>query len=341
MTADPVSADSVSGQPLLEVRDLRVSFGAGDTERVAVHGVSLTIREGETVALVGESGCGKSLTSLALLKLTPGGCQAVAGVLRLAGEDVSALDEDQMSRIRGKRSAMVFQNPMSALNPVLTIGHQITEVLRRHMGLRGKAARARAVELLELVEMPDPAGRVNQYPHQMSGGMRQRAMIAVALSAGPDLLIADEPTTALDVTLQAQVMALLERLQKELGMAVLLISHDLGVVAEVADEVNVMYAGRIVESAGRRELFAHPRHRYTEGLLRSIPRLDTPRGAPLTPIPGTPRDVISWSAACAFAPRCAHADDDCVVGDLGLTPMGRSAHPVRCVHPAVEPGELR
>ncbi len=329
MTADPVSADSVSGQPLLEVRDLRVSFGAGDTERVAVHGVSLTIREGETVALVGESGCGKSLTSLALLKLTPGGCQAVAGVLRLAGEDVSALDEDQMSRIRGKRIAMVFQNPMSALNPVLTIGHQITEVLRRHMGLRGKAARARAVELLELVEMPDPAGRVNQYPHQMSGGMRQRAMIAVALSAGPDLLIADEPTTALDVTLQAQVMALLERLQKELGMAVLLISHDLGVVAEVADEVNVMYAGRIVERADARTLFNEPAHPYTRALLQTVRDLESPDTVDLAPIPGAPPTLGQVIPGCSFAPRCPLVFDRCHVESPPLRPVGDN-HEAAC-----------
>lgn len=334
MSRERVSAESVSGQPdsgqpLLEVRDLRVSFGAGDSERVAVHGVSLTIAEGQTVALVGESGCGKSLTSLALLKLTPGDCHAVAGVLRLGGEDISGLGEDQMSRIRGKRIAMVFQNPMSALNPVLTIGRQITEVVHRHMGLRGKAARARAVELLELVEMPDPAGRVNQYPHQMSGGMRQRAMIAVALSAGPDLLIADEPTTALDVTLQAQVMDLLERLQKDLGMAVLLISHDLGVVAEVADEVNVMYAGRIVERADARTLFHDPQHPYTRALLQTVRDLESPDTVDLAPIPGAPPQLGQVIPGCSFAPRCPLVFDRCHVDSPALREIGPN-HEAAC-----------
>jgi len=318
-----------SAQPLLEVRDLRVSFGADDSERVAVHGVSLTIREGETVALVGESGCGKSLTSLALLKLTPAGSHARADVLRLGGDDITGLDEGQMSNIRGKRIAMVFQNPMSALNPVLTVGHQITEVLRRHLGLRGKAARARAVEMLELVEMPDPAGRVSQYPHQMSGGMRQRAMIAVALSAGPDLLIADEPTTALDVTLQAQVMDLLQRLQKELGMAVLLISHDLGVVAEVADEVNVMYAGRIVERADARTLFRDPAHPYTRALLQTVRDLESPDTVDLAPIPGAPPQLGQVIPGCSFAPRCPLVFDRCHVESPALRTVGPN-HEAAC-----------
>ncbi|MBA3368774.1 MAG: ABC transporter ATP-binding protein [Geodermatophilaceae bacterium] len=324
-----MSVQPASAQPLLEVRDLRVSFGEGESERVAVHGVSLTVREGETVALVGESGCGKSLTSLALLKLTPGGSSATADVLSLDGDDLTGLDEDQMSNIRGKRIAMVFQNPMSALNPVLTIGHQITEVLRRHMGLRGKAARARAVEMLELVEMPDPASRVNQYPHQMSGGMRQRAMIAVALSAGPDLLIADEPTTALDVTLQAQVMDLLQRLQKELGMAVLLISHDLGVVAEVADEVNVMYAGRIVERADARTLFREPAHPYTRALLQTVRDLESADTVDLAPIPGAPPALGQVIPGCSFAPRCPLVFDRCHVESPPLRTVGPN-HEAAC-----------
>lgn len=319
----------MSKQPLLELRDLRVTFGAGKSERVAVDGVSLTVQEGQTVALVGESGCGKSLTSLAVLKLTPGGCHAVAGVLRLGSEDMTGLDEDQMSDIRGKRIAMVFQNPMSALNPVLTIGHQITEVLRRHLGLRGKTARARAVEMLELVEMPDPGSRVNQYPHQMSGGMRQRAMIAVALSAGPDLLIADEPTTALDVTLQAQVMDLLQRLQKELGMAVLLISHDLGVVAEVADEVNVMYAGRIVERADARTLFREPAHPYTRALLQTVRDLESADTVDLAPIPGAPPVLGTVLPGCSFAPRCPLVFDRCLVESPPLRTV-ESNHEAAC-----------
>ncbi len=319
----------MSDQPLLEVRDLRVTFGEGTSERAAVRGVSLTVREGQTVALVGESGCGKSLTSLALLKLTPGGSHATADVLRLDGNDITALDEDQMSAIRGKRIAMVFQNPMSALNPVLTVGRQITEVLHRHMGLRGKAARDRAVEMLELVEMPDPASRVNQYPHQMSGGMQQRAMIAVALSAGPDLLIADEPTTALDVTLQAQVMDLLQRLQKELGMAVLLISHDLGVVAEVADEVNVMYAGRIAERADARTLFREPAHPYTRALLQTVRDLESHDTVDLAPIPGAPPQLGQVIPGCSFAPRCPLVFDRCHVESPALRTVGPN-HEAAC-----------
>ncbi|TQM01645.1 ABC transporter ATP-binding protein [Pseudonocardia kunmingensis] len=296
---------------LLEVEGLRVSFGSADSERVAVDGVSLTVRTGQTVALVGESGSGKSLTSLAVLKLTPPGSHASATVLRLAGDDLTGLTEDQMSSIRGRRIAMVFQNPMSALNPVLTIGHQITEVLRRHHGMRGCAARDRAVEMLELVEMPDPHRRVHQYPHELSGGMRQRAMIAVALTAGPDLLIADEPTTALDVTLQAQVMDLLQRLQAELGMAVLLISHDLGVVAEAADEVNVMYAGRVVERADARNLFRNPAHPYTQALLQTVRDLESPDTVDLAPIPGAPPQLGQLPPGCSFAPRCPLVHDRC------------------------------
>jgi peptide/nickel transport system ATP-binding protein len=232
---------------------------------------------------------------------------------------------------------MVFQDPMSSLNPVIPIGLQVTEVLSRHSDLSRSDARAEAEDLLRRVGIPDPRRRLREYPHQLSGGMRQRALIAIALACKPALLICDEPTTALDVTIQAQVLELLKELVNDLGTAMVMITHDLGVVAGLCDFVNVMYAGRIVESATRRELFAHPRHRYTEGLLNSIPRLDSPRGEPLTPIPGTPRDVISWSKACAFAPRCPHADDDCVVGDLELMPMGPGAHRVRCVHPAEPP----
>jgi len=228
---------------LLEVEDLRVSFGSAEQERRAVDGVSLRVDAGQTVALVGESGSGKSLTSLAVLQLTPPGSRVTARTLRFGDVDLAGRGDAQMQDIRGRRIAMVFQNPMSSLNPVLSIGHQVTEVLRRHLGLRGREARARAVELLALVEMPDPSRRLRQYPHQLSGGMQQRAMIAMALAAGPELLIADEPTTALDVTLQAQIMDLLSRLQDDLDMALLLISHDLGVVAQAADEVNVMYAG--------------------------------------------------------------------------------------------------
>lgn len=299
--------------PLLEVRDLRVAFTSNGRERVAVEGVSLTIPKGGTVALVGESGCGKSLTALAILKLTPAGSTVSTRVLRMGGTDIAALSGRPLQELRGKRIAMVFQNPMASLNPVLSIGHQITEVLGRHLGLRGRRAGARAVELLELVEVPDPARRLRQYPHQLSGGMQQRAMIAIAVAADPELLIADEPTTALDVTLQAQILELLTRLKNELGMAVLLISHDLGVVAEVADEVNVMYAGRIVEHADARTLFRAPAHPYTLALLRTVRDLGSTTTADLAPIPGTPPELGQKLAGCPFAPRCPFAFDRCLV----------------------------
>lgn len=313
---------------LLEIDDLRVSFGSGESERIAVDGVSLTVRQGQTVALVGESGCGKSLTSLAVLKLTPPGSHLSARTLRLGESDLNRLPEKQLRDVRGRRVAMVFQNPMSALNPVLTVGHQIIEVLSRHLGLRGRQARTRAVELLQLVEMPDAARRLHQYPHQLSGGMQQRAMIAVALAAGPDLLIADEPTTALDVTLQAQIMALLQRLQDDLGMAMLLISHDLGVVAEAADEVNVMYAGRIVERADVRTLFRSPAHPYTRALLQTVRDLGSLDTVDLQPIPGSPPAPGQPTTGCPFAPRCPLAHDRCVVEApllRGITPYQDAA----------------
>ncbi len=300
-------------EELLAVEDLHVSFGSGAHERVAVDGVSLTIRKGQTVALVGESGCGKSLTSLAILKLTPPGSHVSAGALRLGDTYITASDERQLQDIRGRRVAMVFQNPMSALNPVLTIGHQITEVLSRHQGIRGRPARDRAVELLELVEVPDPARCADQYPHQLSGGMQQRAMIAISQAAGPELLILDEPTTALDVTLQAQIMELLERLQDELGVGMLLVSHDLGVVAAAADEVCVMYAGRIVERADVRTLFHAPAHPYTQALLRTVTELGMPEIADLSPIPGAPPELGHVPAGCPFAPRCPLAFERCRV----------------------------
>lgn len=307
-------------EPLLKVDDLRVSFGSGTTEKPAVRGVSFEIAAGQAVAVVGESGSGKSLTALALLRLTPPTSHARAGSMLLNGVETSALTDRQMADIRGRRIAMIFQNPMSALNPVLTIGRQITEVLARHHGLRGARAKTRALELLSLVEMSDPHGRLGQYPHQLSGGMQQRAMIAIALSAEPDLLIADEPTTALDVTLQAQIMELLKRLQIELGMSMLLISHDLGVVAETADAVHVMYAGRIVEHADVRTVFRRPAHPYTRALLRTVKDLESPAVTELSPIAGAPPGLGQVIAGCAFAPRCPHAFDRC----LGEAPALRT-----------------
>jgi len=297
--------------PLIEVKDLRVAFAHSDGERLAVRGISFTIPRASRVAIVGESGSGKSLTALALLRLTPPGSRIWADALQLDGQDMLALDEKRMTPIRGRRLSMIFQNPMSALNPVLTIGRQITEQLRRHLGLDRKAAEARALDLMGLVEISDPVRRFRQYPHQLSGGMQQRAMIAIALTCNPDLLIADEPTTALDVTLQAQIMAMLSRLREELGMALLLISHDLGVVAETADHVHVMYAGEIVESATTQELFDNPQHPYTRALLKTFRELEGPAGVELTPIPGAPPALGRQIVGCPFAPRCSHVVDRC------------------------------
>ena len=323
---------------LLEVKDLSVIFQQrhGRATR-AVDKVSFSVKPGEVVGIVGESGSGKSVSSMAVMGLLPSRATQIAGEANYRGRNLLALGAKEMSDLRGREIAMVFQDPMSSLNPVIPIGLQVTEVLTRHNDISRADARGEAEDLLRRCGIPDPGRRLREYPHQLSGGMRQRALIAIALACKPALLICDEPTTALDVTIQAQVLELLKELVNDLGTAMVMITHDLGVVAGLCDFVNVMYAGRIVESAPRRELFAHPRHRYTEGLLQSIPRLDAPRGEPLTPIPGTPRDVIAWSKACAFAPRCRHAADDCVVGDLNLMPMGRGGHQARCVHPADAP----
>ncbi len=330
---EPVNRDEV----LLEIRDLSVTFQRrkGEATR-AVDRVSYAVKPGEIVGVVGESGSGKSVTSLAIMGLLPKRGVRVSGEVLYRGENLLTAGARRMSDLRGSELAMVFQDPMSSLNPVIPIGTQVTEVLLRHQAISRKGAIEEAEDLLRRCGIPDPARRLREYPHQLSGGMRQRALIAIALACKPALLICDEPTTALDVTIQAQVLELLKELVADLGTAMVMITHDLGVVAGLCDFVNVMYAGRVVEAAPRRELFAHPRHRYTEGLLSSIPRLDAPRGEPLRPIPGTPRDTIAWSKACAFAPRCAFADDACVVDDLALVPLGRDGHLVRCVHPAPE-----
>jgi len=331
---EPVNREEV----LLEVRDLSVTFQRrGGQPTRAVDQVSFSVKPGQVVGIVGESGSGKSVTSMAVMGLLPTRATSVTGEALYRGRDLLTLGSKQLSDLRGSELAMVFQDPMSSLNPVIPIGLQVTEVLTRHSDISRADARTEAEQLLRRVGIPDAGRRLHEYPHQLSGGMRQRALIAIALACKPALLICDEPTTALDVTIQAQVLELLKELVNDLGTAMVMITHDLGVVAGLCDFVNVMYAGRIVESATRRELFAHPKHRYTEGLLRSIPRLDSPRGEPLTPIPGTPRDVIAWSKACAFAPRCPYAADDCVTGDLQLVGMGPGSHQVRCVHPAEEP----
>ena len=330
---EPVNRSEV----LLEVRDLDVTFvRRGGRATHAVDGVSFSVRPGEVVGIVGESGSGKSVTSLAVMGLLPRRGVQVRGEVLYRGRNLLTMPAGELADLRGSELAMVFQDPMSSLNPVVPVGTQVTEVLLRHSDISRSAARDEAEDLLRRCGIPDPGRRLKEYPHQLSGGMRQRALIAIALACRPALLICDEPTTALDVTIQAQVLELLKELVADLGTAMVMITHDLGVVAGLCDSVNVMYAGRVVESAPRRELFEHPRHRYTEGLLGSIPRLDAPRGDPLQPIPGTPRDVIAWSAGCAFAPRCRHAADDCVVPDLGLEPLGRAGHLVRCVHPAPE-----
>jgi len=315
--------------PLLEVRDLRVSFFTPRGEVRAVDGVSFTIDEGETFGLVGESGCGKSVTALSLLRLLDGNGRIVGGDIVFAGRTLLALSEEEMRSLRGDQIAMVFQEPMTSLNPVFTVGYQIGEVLEVHRGMSRKQARAEAIELLRLVEIPEPERRVDAYPHQLSGGMRQRVMIAMALACRPRLLIADEPTTALDVTIQAQILDLLAHLQQQFGMAVLFVTHDLGIVAERARRVAVMYAGRIVEEADTATLFRNPLHPYTRGLLRSIPRLGM-RVRRLAVIPGTVPDPLSLPSGCRFRDRCTYAVAGCAEIDPQLQPFGDS-RAVACI----------
>ncbi|HQP65465.1 MAG TPA: ABC transporter ATP-binding protein [Quisquiliibacterium sp.] len=307
----PAGAAADGAAPLLEVRALRTWF---DTERglfKAVDGISFTVGRGRTVGLVGESGCGKSVTSLSLMGLVPSPPgQVSADAILFEGRDLLALNAEERRLLRGGKMSMVFQEPMTSLNPVHTIGRQIVEAIRAHTGMSPEAARARAIEVLELVRIPSAAQRFDDFPHHMSGGMRQRVMIAMALACEPALLIADEPTTALDVTIQAQILDLLRDLQQRLGMAILIITHDLGVIAELVDEVIVMYAGRIVESAPVRALFADPQHPYTIGLLGSIPRLDIERER-LATIEGTVPSPANQPAGCRFSPRCPFADARC------------------------------
>jgi oligopeptide/dipeptide ABC transporter ATP-binding protein len=295
---------------VLEVRDLRVSFPAADRTRFSpVDGVSFTLERGKTMALVGESGSGKSLTSLALLQLVPSPGRVEPGSVIMMGDtDVLALKGEALRQIRGRRIGMIFQDPMTSLNPVFTVGEQIMEGILAHFKVRRSAARDRALQLLQEVGIPDPAARLKSYPHQLSGGMRQRVMIAIALSAEPEILVADEPTTALDVTVQAQILEVLDRLQESRGMAVLLITHDLGIVAGRADRVAVMYAGQIVEEASTDRLFANPAHPYTQGLFASVPRISGPLRR-LTPIAGTVPAPTAWPSGCRFRPRCPKAFD--------------------------------
>ncbi len=322
---------SANGEPLLEVRDLRTHFATDDGVARAVDGVSWSLRRGKMLALVGESGCGKSVTALSVMRLVPEPPgRIVAGEIVFEGRDLLKLSEKQMRSIRGNRIAMIFQEPMTSLNPVYTVGDQIVEAIELHQDLRGKAAWNLATETLKQVGIPAPEQRVREYPHQMSGGMRQRVMIAMALSCNPSILIADEPTTALDVTIQAQILDLLRKLQDERDMSVLLITHDLGVVAEVADDVCVMYASKIVERASVRELFDHPLHPYTQGLFRSLPRVGD-RKHRLEVIPGNVPNPLHFPAGCKFHPRCplGHDDGQCRTQEPELA-EARPGHWVAC-----------
>ena len=298
---------------LLEVRDLATYFFTQDGVVKAVDGISYYLEEGEVLGIVGESGCGKSVSALSVMRLVanpPG--RTVNGEVVFEGEDILKVDEAEMRHIRGNRIAMVFQEPMTSLNPVLTIGRQLTETLELHQGMSRAEAQTRASELLAMVGIPDSVTRLRDYPHQFSGGMRQRVMIAMALSCDPKLIIADEPTTALDVTIQAQILELMRDLAQELGTAMIIITHNLGVVARYADRVNVMYAGKIIETGSSEEIYHNPRHPYTLGLLNSVPRLDETRRVKLDPIEGLPPDLIDLPPGCSFAPRCKFTYDRCL-----------------------------
>jgi oligopeptide transport system ATP-binding protein len=313
---------------LLDVKNLTTRFKTKEGYVKAVNGVSFQINEGEAVGIVGESGSGKSVTSLSILRLLPVPPAEIAdGSVLFEDKDLVDLNESEMRHVRGAKIAMIFQDPISSLNPVLNIESQILEPLQLHLGLRGQEARNRVRELLEAVGIPDPLRRMRDYPHQFSGGMRQRVMIAIAIAANPKLLIADEPTTALDVTVQAQILELIARLRRDLNTAVILITHDLGVVAGVTDRILVMYAGHIAERAPTEELFADPRHPYTLGLLGAVPRLDAVRGSELVTIPGSPPDLLHPPEGCPFQPRCPFRIDKCKVypPDLQIGPRHTSA----------------
>ena len=320
-------------EPLLDVKDLRTEFHTVDGVTRAIDGISFSLNAGETLGIVGESGCGKSVTALSILQLLPPRIGRIAGGrIMFEGQDLTKLDEAAMRDIRGNRIAMIFQEPMTSLNPVFTVGHQIAEAVRIHQGLDRRAAEARAIEMLDLVRIPDAARRAQDYPHQFSGGMRQRAMIAMALACDPKLLIADEPTTALDVTIQAQILKLITELQQRTGTAVILITHDLGVVAETCERVIVVYAGRKIEEAAVADLFRNPLHPYTRGLMASLPRMrKTGRRGRLAEIPGVVPSLREPIVGCAFAPRCALASDICrsVSPELQVRAPG---HTVSCHH---------
>jgi peptide/nickel transport system ATP-binding protein len=330
-SASPDSARPAN-ESLLRVEDLRVSYSTEDGQVQAVDGISYELQRGRTLGIVGESGSGKTVAALSVLGLTRAEGATVSGRISFEGRELLALEDSELRAIRGDEIAMVFQDPLSSLHPMYRVGAQIVEAIRAHRDLAKAPARARAIELLDLVGIPEPSARVESYPHELSGGQRQRAMIAMALANEPKLLIADEPTTALDVTVQAQILALLERLQRERGMALVLVTHDLGVVAEMADEIAVMYAGRIVEHAPAERLFAVPEHPYTWGLLRSIPTLDGPREELLTPIPGSPPSPLAPPPGCRFHPRCPYSEPEHARIDPALESVpGQPDHEVACL----------
>lgn len=315
---------------LLEVKDLRTEFHTQDGIVHAVNGVSFQVDEGETLGLVGESGCGKSVSMLSVMRLIPMPPGKIAsGQVMFQGRDLVKVDDEEIRSVRGNKIAMVFQDPMTSLNPVLTINTQISEALELHLGMTKEQARKRTIELLKMVGIPEAEGRVDDYPHQFSGGMRQRVMIAMALSCSPQLLIADEPTTALDVTIQAQIIDIVKRLKRELGMAIIWITHDLGVIAGLADRINVMYAGFVIESASNKEIFGNPLHPYTLGLLGSIPRLDAALKSKLTPIEGLPPDLIDMPKGCPFYARCRYRTERCENENPPLE-LGTVRHWVAC-----------
>jgi oligopeptide/dipeptide ABC transporter ATP-binding protein len=321
--------------PLLDIRDLHTEFRTGAGIVRAVDGISYTVERGETVAIVGESGSGKSVGAMSVLRLIPDPPGRITrGEVIFDGRDLRRLSEEEMRQIRGGDIGMVFQEPMTSLNPVLTIDRQITETLEQHRGADKAAAHRRAVELLGLVGIADPERRLRQYPHQLSGGMRQRVMIAIALACEPKLIIADEPTTALDVTIQAQILELMKALTERLGVALIIITHNLGVVARYAHRVNVMYAGRIVESGPAAAIYHDPRHPYTMALLRSVPRLDRPRQARLDPVEGQPPDLTRLDQGCSFRPRCRFAVPACAASRPPLAPAGAPGQFAACFRSA-------
>ncbi|MFC4853190.1 ABC transporter ATP-binding protein [Actinophytocola glycyrrhizae] len=319
--------------PLLEVRDLRVHFKTDFGMVKAVDGVSWSVDEGETLAIVGESGSGKSVSAMTILGLVPSPPATFpSGDILLRGRSLLKMPEKQQRKLRGSQIAMIFQDPLTALNPVFKVGDQIAEMVRTHQDVSKHTAKKRALDLLGEVGIPNPAVRLNQYPHEFSGGMRQRAMIAMALANDPHVLLADEPTTALDVTVQAQIMALLQKLQEDRNTAIVLITHDLGVVASYAHRINVMYAGKIVESGSADEIFYSPRHAYTYGLLASLPRMDQSRQARLQPIKGIPPSLAKVPKGCPFHPRCTFATEECLPEVPALAQVDGEAHYAACVH---------